>query len=66
MSQVSDFSQTVTQENHEWQDIEKMQMDLDRLGEWAVENEMKINPGKSKAVSFTRARVKDSLESEQL
>ena len=37
-----------------------MQINLDRLGKWAVENEMKINPGKSKAVSFTRARVKDS------
>jgi len=28
---------------------------------WAVENAMKINPGESKAVSFTRARVKFSL-----
>jgi hypothetical protein len=32
-------------------DIEKLQTDLSRLGEWAVENEMKINPDKSKAVS---------------
>ena len=39
-------------------DIDKLQTDLNRLGEWAVENEMKINPGKSKAVSFTKARVK--------
>ena len=31
------------------------------MGEWAVENEMKINPSKSKAVRFTRARVKDPL-----
>jgi len=31
------------------------------MGEWAVENAMKINQGKSKAVSFTRARVKDPL-----
>jgi len=38
-----------------------LQIDMDRLGEWAVENAMKINPGKSKVVSFTRARVKDSL-----
>jgi hypothetical protein len=38
-----------------------LQIDLDRLGAWAVENAMKINPGKSKAVSFTRARVKDTL-----
>jgi hypothetical protein len=37
------------------------QIDLGRLGEWAVENAMKIKPGKSKAVSFTRAWVKDPL-----
>ena len=42
-------------------DMEKLQKDLDRLGEWAVENAMKINPSKSKAVRFTRARVKDPL-----
>jgi hypothetical protein len=30
-------------------------------GHWAIENEMKINPNKSKAISFTRARVKDLL-----
>jgi len=35
---------------------------LDRLGEWAVENVMKINPSKSKAVRFTRARLKDPLD----
>ena len=29
-------------------DIEKLQQDINRLGEWAVENEMKINPNKSK------------------
>jgi len=40
--------------------MEKLQ-DLDRLGEWAVENVMKINPSKSKAIRFTRARVKDPL-----
>jgi len=40
---------------------EKLQKDLDRLGEWVVENEMKINPSKSKAIRFTRARVKDQL-----
>ena len=39
-----------------------MQKDLDRLGEWAVENAMKINPSKSKAVRFTRARLKDPLD----
>jgi hypothetical protein len=39
-------------------DVEGLQKDLDTLGEWAVENTMKINPGKSKAIRFTRARVK--------
>jgi len=35
--------------------------DLDTLGEWAVENGMTINPGKSEAINFTRARVKNPL-----
>jgi hypothetical protein len=38
-------------------DIEKLQKDLDTLGKWAVENGIKINPGKSKAIRFTRAWV---------
>jgi len=38
-------------------DREKLQKDLDRLREWAVENAMKINPSKSKAIRFTRARL---------
>jgi hypothetical protein len=42
-------------------DMEKLQKDLDRLGEWEVENEMKINPSKNKAIRFTRTRVKDPL-----
>ena len=42
-------------------DREMLHIDLDRLEVWAIENTMKINPGKSKAVSFTRARVKDPL-----
>jgi len=42
-------------------DVEKLQDDLDRLGEWAEVNEMLINPNKSKAISFTRARMKDPL-----
>ena len=29
-------------------DVDKLQTDLNRLGKWAVENEMKINPGKVK------------------
>ena len=43
------------------EDVEILQKDLDRLGEWAAENGMKINPSKSKAIRFTRARVKDPL-----
>jgi hypothetical protein len=38
-------------------DMENLQMDLNRLGEWAVENEMIINRAKSKAVCFTRVRM---------
>jgi hypothetical protein len=41
--------------------VEKLQTDLDRLGDWVEGNEMKINPNKSKALSFTRAQVKDPL-----
>jgi len=40
---------------------EKLQKDLDTFGEVAVENGMRINPGKSKAIRFTRARVKNPL-----
>jgi hypothetical protein len=40
-------------------DIDRLQTDQNRLGEWAEQNEMKINPCKSKAVSFTKARVKE-------
>ena len=42
-------------------DIAKLQTDLNRLGEWAVENEMKIHPDKNKAVSFTKGRVKELI-----
>ena len=42
-------------------DVDKLQTDLDRLGEWVVENEMKINQNKSKALCFTTAQVKDPL-----
>jgi hypothetical protein len=38
-----------------------LQTDLDRLGEWAEENELKINPSKCKAVLFKRVWVKDLL-----
>jgi hypothetical protein len=33
--------------------MEKLQIDLNRLGEWTVENGIIINPAKSKAVCFT-------------
>ena len=39
-------------------DVEKLQTDLDRVGDWMEVNEIKINPNKSKALSFTRARLK--------
>jgi len=42
-------------------DTQKLQKDLDTLGEWAVENGMKINHVKSKAIRFTRAQVKNPL-----
>jgi len=42
-------------------DINTFHVDLDRLRNWAVENEMKINPGKIKIVRFMTARVKDPL-----
>ena len=42
-------------------DVGKLQTDLDRLGDWAVENDMKINLSKSRAPSFSRAQVKDPL-----
>ena len=42
-------------------DIEKLQKDLDILGERAAENGMKINPGKHKAIRFMRDRVKNPL-----
>jgi hypothetical protein len=41
--------------------MENLQTDLNRLGKWAVENAMKINPTKSKVFCFTRAQVKEPL-----
>ena len=41
--------------------IDKSQTNLNRLGEWAVENEIKINPGKSKAARFTKAKLKERI-----
>jgi hypothetical protein len=42
-------------------DIYTLQIDLDGLEEWSVENAIKIDRCKSKAVNFTMARVKDAL-----
>jgi urease beta subunit len=42
-------------------DFDKLQTDRNKLGEWAVESEMKINPGKSKTVSFIKARGKERI-----
>jgi hypothetical protein len=42
-------------------DMEKLQIDLNMVGDWVVENEMIINPAKSKAVCFTRVRVTELL-----
>jgi hypothetical protein len=39
--------------------MEILQTDMDKLENCGVENEMKINPNKSKEISFTRARMKD-------
>jgi len=38
-----------------------LQKFLDTLGEWAVENGMKINPGESKVIRFTSVLVKNPL-----
>jgi hypothetical protein len=39
-----------------------LQIDVDSPGELEVENLIKINPGKSKSLSFMRAQVKDPLD----
>ena len=43
------------------ENIEKLQKDMHRLGQWTAENEMKINPSKCKTLRFSRARVRDPL-----
>ena len=42
-------------------DIDKLHTDLNRLWEWAAENEMKVNPGKFKTVSLTYAWMKERI-----
>jgi hypothetical protein len=42
-------------------DMENLQIDLNRLGEWAFENKLIVNPVINKAVCFMRARVMEPL-----
>jgi hypothetical protein len=42
--------------------MDNLQIDLNRLGEWAFENEMMINPTKSKTICFTKAQVTEPLK----
>jgi hypothetical protein len=42
-------------------DIDNLQTDLNRLGDWAVENEMKVKPSKSKAVSLTKIKLRKRI-----
>ena len=41
--------------------MDRFQKELDRPGEWAVENAIKINTRKNKAIRLTRATVKDPI-----
>ena len=41
--------------------IDMLQTDLNSLVEWVLENKMKVNAVKSKAVIFTKARVKEQI-----
>jgi hypothetical protein len=49
-------------------DVENLQIDLNRLGEWASENEMISNPAESEAVCFTQLFIRrhSNSESEEL
>jgi hypothetical protein len=42
-------------------DIDKLQTDLNKSGGCAVDNGLKINPGKSRGLSFTKARAKKRM-----
>jgi hypothetical protein len=42
-------------------EVKILQTDLDRLVDWAVGNDMKINPSKNKAISLLGAWMKDTL-----
>jgi hypothetical protein len=41
--------------------VDKLQKGVNKLGEWALENTIKINSDKSEAVCFTKARVKERI-----
>jgi hypothetical protein len=57
LSQLLDFLQTtiIYRKIINNKDMKKLQGDLNRLGEWAVESVMVMNPAKSNAVCFMRA-----------
>jgi hypothetical protein len=57
LSQLLDSSQMtiIYRKTVNNEDIESLHMDLSRLHEWAVENEIKMNPTRSKTVCFLRA-----------
>jgi hypothetical protein len=57
----TDLSTPVYRKTVNNNDMENMQIYLKRLGEWAVEKAMVVNPAKRKAVCFTRARVTEQL-----
>jgi pantothenate kinase-related protein Tda10 len=52
---------TIYRKINDSSDIDKLQKDLNKLRKWALQNEIKINPGKSKAVSFKKGRVKEQI-----
>jgi hypothetical protein len=47
---------------YDCRDVDIVQTYLNKLVEWALENETKMNPGKSKSVSFTKARVRERIK----
>jgi hypothetical protein len=63
LSQLLDFSlmTVIYKEVINKDDIENLQIDLERLREWAAESVMKINRCTCKAVFFTRTWLKDPL-----
>ena len=59
LSVIYGCSQMIVYYTMDKSDIDMLQRDLHSLEEWAVENVMKINPGKSKAKIFLKAKVKE-------